>query len=355
LSGGLDSSSIVTTVDLIAPIEKRSVQAQLKTFSSCFEDPRFDEREYIEEVLKKTQAEPNYVFPQPNEFLAEIDNLLWHQEEPFRGSGIYAQWCVMRRARERGAIVMLDGQGGDELLCGYRKFHIFYLTELFKRRRLIRLLSETSSFVSSPEILETLNIRHGLRYVGVGRRLQNVQSLLRPDFQKRFSERVWELGYDGGLSHRIKADLTQFSLPVLLRYEDKNSMAHSVEARLPFLDYRLVEAIASFPLDQKIRHGWTKYVLRKALKGILPEKIRLRKSKLGFVTPEEEWFKHTLSDRVKDTFSKAQFLAEYIEVSKLQQRYERYRAGLTPDTSEFFFRFFILELWGQRFMLRVKN
>jgi asparagine synthase (glutamine-hydrolysing) len=95
--------------------------------------------------------------------------------------------------------------------------------------------------------------------------------------------------------------------------------------------------------------------LRKALKGILPEKIRLRKSKLGFVTPEEEWFKHTLSDRVKDTFSKAQFLAEYIEVSKLQQRYERYRAGLTPDTSEFFFRFFILELWGQRFMLRVKN
>lgn len=352
LSGGLDSSAIVTVANnLMFPTERCDVHARQKTFSSCFDDPRFDEREYIQEVLQATQAEANYIFPQPDEFLAELDDLLWHQEEPFRSSSIYAQWCVMRRARERGIIVMLDGQGGDELLCGYRKFYIFYLMELLKRCQIGRLLSEGLGFLGSLEILGTLNIRHGLRYFALGRHIQGMQSIFLPEFQKRFAHRIWDVGYNGGLSQRIKTDITQFSLPVLLRYEDKNSMAHSVEARLPFLDYRLVETVATFPIDQKMRRGWTKYVMRQALKDILPEKIRLRKSKLGFVTPEDEWFKQTLSDRVKESFERARFLPEYISVNSLQERYARYRAGQTTDTSEFFFRFFILELWGRRFII----
>lgn len=354
LSGGLDSSAIVTIANnLMFPNERRDVQAHQKTFSSCFDDPRFDEREYIKEVLEATQAESNPVFPQVDQFLNEMEDLIWHQEEPFRSSSIYAQWCVMRRARERGIIVMLDGQGGDEQLCGYRKFYILYLMELLKRRRLGRGLLEFASFISAWEILKTLNLRHGLRYFGLGRHFQGLPTLLRSEFQRRHTARVWPLG-SGTLSQRIKTDLTQFSLPVLLRYEDKNSMAHSVEARLPFLDHRLVEAIASFPLDQKIRRGWTKYVMRQALTGTLPEKIRLRKSKLGFVTPEDEWFKGDLSARVHRIFENVLFLDEYVDMYRLRDRYTRYRAGQTPDTSEFFFRFFILELWGRRFIVESK-
>jgi asparagine synthase (glutamine-hydrolysing) len=356
LSGGLDSSAIVTVANkLLFPPEQRDVQERHKTFSSCFPDPRFDEREYIEEVVRTTQVEANYIFPQAKEFLAELENLVWHQEEPFRSSSIYAQWCVMRRARERGIIVMLDGQGGDELLCGYRKFYIFYLMELLKQRRIGRLLLEGFAFLSSPEILGTLNIRHGLRYFALGQRIQGTESIFLPEFRRRFAQRIWGVGYNGNLSQRIKTDITQFSLPVLLRYEDKNSMAHSVEARLPFLDHRLVEAIATFPMDQKMRRGWTKYVLRQALKGILPEKIRLRKSKLGFVTPEDEWFKQTLSNHVEKIFAQACFLPEYINVNSLRERYARYRSGQTTDTSEFFFRFFILELWGRRFIIKFRK
>ena len=356
LSGGLDSSAIVTVANkLLFPKERCNVQERHKTFSSCFADPRFDEREYIEEVVRATQVEANYIFPQADDFVAELEHLIWHQEEPFRSSSIYAQWCVMRRARERGIIVMLDGQGGDELLCGYRKFYVFYLMELLKRRKIGHLLSEGFGFLSSPEVLGTFNIQHGLRYFALGRHIQGIQSIFLPEFRRRFAQRVWDVGYNGGLSQRIKADITQFSLPVLLRYEDKNSMAHSVEARLPFLDHRLVEVIATFPIEQKMRRGWTKYVLRQALKDILPEKIRLRKSKLGFVTPEDEWFKKTLSDHVKEIFARAYFLPNYINVNSLQERYERYRSGRTTDTSEFFFRFFILELWGRRFIIKFRE
>lgn len=353
LSGGLDSSSIVTVANSLMVLEKQlDSQARQKTFSACFDNPALDEREYIEEVLQATGAEAHYVFPQANQFLSELEDLIWHQEEPFRSSSIYAQWCVMRRAREQGVIVMLDGQGGDELLCGYRKFYIFYFKELLKRDK-IRLLSEFVKFASSWEILKTLNILQGMRYLGGTRYTQGIQALLQPEFRKQHIERVWPLS-SGSLGQRIKADITQFSLPVLLRYEDKNSMAHSVEARLPFLDYRLVEMVSSLPLDQKIRHGWTKYILRQALRGVLPEKIRLRKSKLGFATPEDDWFKRDLQPVIQQVFESPLFLNKYIDIRKLQDLYTKYQQGRTLYTSEFFFRFFILELWARCFIIKQK-
>lgn len=348
LSGGLDSSSIVT----IASPFIQNAQGSQKTFSACFDDRSFDEREYIQEVVQTTRAEAHYVFPKADHFLDELDDLIWHQEEPFRSSSIYAQWCVMRCAREQGVIVILDGQGGDELLCGYRKFYLFYFKELLKHDKL-RLLPEFIKFVSSWEILKTLNILQGLRYVGINRQIQGIHTLLHPEFQKRHKERIWLLSSDS-IGQRIKADIKQFSLPVLLRYEDKNSMAHSVEARLPFLDHRLVEMVASLPLDQKIRRGWTKYILRQALKGVLPEKIRLRKSKLGFATPEDDWFKKDLSTFVHQIFESPLFISEYVNKRKLLDEYTNYQQKWTLYTSEFFFRFFILELWARRFILALK-
>jgi asparagine synthase (glutamine-hydrolysing) len=349
LSGGLDSSSIVTVANmLLFPQEKIGAQQQQKTFSACFDDPRYDERAYIQEVLRQTHATSHYVFPQPEGFKQELDYLLWHQEEPFRSSSIYAQWCVMRQARGRGVIVMLDGQGGDEQLCGYRKFYVFYLRELLRHRHFLRFGLETLKFLGSPETLHTLNVRRGLHYSAIGQRLQNISTLLRADFAKRFAARHWALCYGEDMAGRIKTDITQFSLPALLRYEDKNSMAHSIEARLPFLDFRLVELLAGFPLEQKIYHGWTKYVLRQGLRGILPERIRQRKSKLGFATPEDTWFRQTLHAQIQETFARAEFLPNYVDCTALLERYKRYLSGRSIDTSEFFFRFFILEHWGQR-------
>ncbi|MGQ9648458.1 MAG: asparagine synthase (glutamine-hydrolyzing), partial [Thermodesulfobacteriota bacterium] len=353
LSGGLDSSSIVcVTNTLMFPNGNSSASDRQKTFSSCFENKRFDEREYIEEVIRKTQAEKNYIFPTPEGFLEELDELLSHQEEPFGGTSVYAQWLVMKKARDKGVIVMLDGQGGDEQLCGYRKFYIFYLLELAKKRKYARLVSEFARFFFSIDVLKTLNLRKGLRYFELGNKVLGVSALLNDDFKKEFAERQSKFGYRGDLGQRIKEDLFQFSLPVLLRYEDKNSMAHSVEARLPFLDYRLVEMIASLPLSMKMKDGWTKYVLRQAMSGILPEKIRQRRSKLGFVTPEDVWFRNTVISRtVSSAFSEPAFIGRYVRAERLIGHFHRYLANWSVDTSEFFFRFFVLELWGRRFIL----
>jgi len=351
LSGGLDSSSIVCVANrLMYPNVNSHASGRQKTFSSCFEERRFDEREYIEGIIRNTQAEKNYVFPTSDGFLEELDELLWHQEEPFGGTSIYAQWLVLKKARESGVTVMLDGQGGDEQLGGYRKFYIFYLLKLLRSGRYGKMLWESLNFFSSSEILRTLNFRAGLRYFSMGAKLLGVDNLFGEDFKRKFKDREAEFDSRGNVGQRIKEDLFSFSLPVLLGYEDRNSMAHSVEARLPFLDYRLVEKLASFPLTQKMRNGWTKYVLRNAMKGILHEKVRLRRSKLGFDTPEDQWFKQSLFAMVKDVFQSSTFLPNYIDVRRLLDYFDRYSARTSLYQSQFFFRFFVLELWARKFL-----
>jgi asparagine synthase (glutamine-hydrolysing) len=154
------------------------------------------------------------------------------------------------------------------------------------------------------------------------------------------------------LGERVKADLTRFSLPSLLRYEDKNSMAFSREARVPFLDYRLVEYVAGLPLNLKLRDGWTKYCLRRGGQHKMPEPILTRKDKLGFATPEDDWFRQTLADHFGDTFIQAVFLPEFVNLSALKREFEAYVNGQRPLlSSDFFFRFYILEHWAQSFLL----
>jgi asparagine synthase (glutamine-hydrolysing) len=351
LSGGLDSSSVVCVANrLLFPNGNGTAQERQKTFSSCFAEKRFDERDYIEQVIERTHVEKNYVFPSAEEFMGDLDRIIWHQEEPFAGSSIYAQWAVMKRAHERDVTVMLDGQGGDEQLGGYRKFYIFYLLKLLRSRRIARLAIESLGFFSSSDVLKTLNIRLGLGYLGLDARLLGVHELLREPFRERFSERELGFGYQEDLGQRIREDIVKFSLPVLLRYEDKNAMAHCVETRLPFLDYRLVELLASFPLTQKMHKGWTKYVLRRAMKGVLPPRVLYRKTKLGFDTPEDQWFRQFLRPTVRDVFRHASFLQQYADLGRLRQIFDRFSSGLSLCPSRFLFRFFIVELWAKKFL-----
>jgi asparagine synthase (glutamine-hydrolysing) len=350
LSGGLDSSSIVCVAnDLMFPDGNAGAHERQKTFSACYENSKIDERKYIEEVISKTNAERNYVFPSAEGFAEELKSLLWHQEEPFGGTNIYAQWCVMKAVRQRGVKVVLDGQGADEQLGGYRKFYIFYFYELLKNRKYIDLANEFMRFFLSAGILKTLNIKYGARYFKVGNRILGIDNLLSEGLKRKVSERKMDYGYKGSLAELIKEDLFRYSLPVLLRYEDKNSMSHSVEARLPFLDYRLVEKLSSFPLSQKMNRGWTKRILRDATMGILPEKIRLRKTKRGFSTPEGDWIKGALSGLVKKTVEKPLFLSNYVMKKPLLDYCENLMAGKPFHQPRILFRFFIVESWGRAF------
>jgi asparagine synthase (glutamine-hydrolysing) len=348
LSGGLDSSSIVC-------LAARHLAAgggghRMQTFSACFEDRRFDEREYAAPVIDSTGAEPNLIFPSGEGLRAALERLLAHQGEPFAAPGVYSQWEVFRAARAKRVPVLLDGQGADEQLAGYRKFLYFYLQELWRRRRLGRLAREALFHVTSAEVLRTTSPSSGLRYLGgklgfldPGKGLwataQADPGRTRPDF-----------GLGGGLGGRFRKDLSTFSLPALLRYEDRNSMAHSVESRLPFLDYRVVEFLATVPFAMKIRDGWTKYILRQALKGILPERVRRRKSKLGFSTPEDEWMRVSLKDLALDAFAAPRAISRFVDPGVLMGSFEEFLNGRSRISSTVFFRFLVAELWSRKFL-----
>ena len=178
-------------------------------------------------------------------------------------------------------------------------------------------------------------------------------SVLQNSWAGPFKADPLQIGVNHSLGERIKADLTRFSLPVLLRYEDKNSMAFAREARVPFLDYRLVEYVAGLPLNLKLRDGWTKYCLRRGVQSLVPDSILRRRDKIGFATPEDDWFRQFLKDDIRHTFAQAVLLSEFVKIPELQRHFEAYLLGQRPLLSgEFFFRFFILEQWARSFLYK---
>ena len=156
-----------------------------------------------------------------------------------------------------------------------------------------------------------------------------------------------ELGLQDSLGHRIQADLMKFSLPILLRYEDRNSMAFGIESRVPFLDHPLVEWLGTLPADMKLDGGWTKRILREALKGILPEKVCTRKSKLGFSAPETEWLAGPLADWLQGQLNKSRFLEDVVNVDGVRQLLkQRIEGDRSLELQNILFRLAIYESWA---------
>jgi len=357
LSGGLDSSSIVCLANKLL-FADRVVSLELigekqKTFSACFDDSRFDEQQYIESVLSVTSAEANYTFPNPKNLLNELPKLIWHQDEPFGSTSIYAQWCVMKIASERGVRVLLDGQGGDEMLAGYHTFFDAYWAALAGRGRAGKLLQEWSSYRRLFGVSPAYLFQHtlfALAPAGLQRRVRSQRGSpgMNPQFAGEFSNRHPDenIEYAGNsLSQRLYLFITKTSLPGLLHYEDRNSMAHSIEARVPFLDYRLVEYAFSLPDEQKIKRGYTKAVLRNAMKDTLPENIRMRTDKMGFVTPERVWLSNDLRNWLDDVVNSSSFRAcEYFDHAQIARLIDEHFAG-KRDLGFMLWRWVNLELW----------
>ena len=300
LSGGLDSSSIVCLVNTILQ-EEYNLHPQ-KTFSAYSHYKRFDESEYIEEIIKHTNVIGHYTYPKLDDLVEELNEIIWHQDEPFGSTSIYAQWEVFKLVKKHQVKVMLDGQGSDEQLAGYTGFHSVRFYELLKNYRLLTLWKELRLCkrlhrISFPtkllldQLLPDL-IKQPLR------KLLKKQTTSAPWLNLKFlntNERDPNQIRNPAVCPLQKlcySQVTRTSLPMLLHFEDRDSMAHSIEARTPFLDYRLVEFTQSLPTDYKLSDGVSKQVLRSGLKGVLPEKIRRRISKLAFATPEEEWVRN---------------------------------------------------------------
>ncbi len=345
LSGGLDSTTIVSFMSELLQADvpdAASLRGQLKTFSAVFDGDPIDERAFIEIAVESTGADTTYTNPTSHEFVGELRDFIWHQEEPIVSTGPYAQWCVMRSAREQ-VTVLLDGQGGDELIAGYVPYQLVYLRQLRRQRRWAELRHEGER---SRDVLWPL----ARRRLKQRRKQLPTRKLLRQSFLARTTDPGYGRSQDD-LKERLLQDLLTYSLPCLLRYEDRNSMAFSIESRVPYLDQELVDHILSLPDDAIIRDGWSRWILRAALKGTLPERIRLRRWKVGFTTPEMRWIKAR----------RAAFTSLYQSPSFQSRPYwdgaavvSAFRACCRGEVEEsmFFWRAANIELWLREFVDR---
>jgi asparagine synthase (glutamine-hydrolysing) len=353
LSGGLDSSSIVCLANRLMfngeSIDLSLVGKRQKTFSSCFEDPAYDERKFIELVIDQTGAEKNYIFSKDEELFKELSKLIWHQDEPFGSTSIYAQWNVMRFAKERGVIVLLDGQGGDELLAGYLPSFYFLLRHALKRCDIKRIFKEMNGLLKNRMLVANQLITRMVNILFP--RLKGGFEWSKEDFRKKYFRSFSKpVKFEHDLDNYLYYIFRYLKLPALLHYEDRNSMAFSLETRLPFLDYRLIEYIFSLPSEQKIDKGVTKVILRNAMKGTIPEKISNRTDKMGFVTPEGVWFKTTLRNEIYEIITSKSFAERgYFDVSKVKKGFDEHCEGKI-NMNLVIWRYVNLELWLRTFI-----
>ncbi len=338
LSGGLDSSSICTVMaqqlrDHVPDTE--SLGDRLKTFSAVFPGDRIDESAYIESVLDATGADSSTVQPTDQDFIRELEAWVWHMEEPMVSSAPFAMWMVMRLAR-RQVTVTLDGQAGDELLAGYDHYPYVLLRQLLRERRYAEFAREAWLLRDIVGPLVRRRLRERGQRVDVG-------AMLSPSFARGRKPPDDDRVADD-LKRRLLQDFRTYSLPPLLRYEDRASMAHSLEARLPFLDQELVDYILTLPRSAIIHNGWTRAIVREALHGVLPRKVESRRKKIGFTTPEFRWYRRQRAV-LQSLMRSPSFRARpYWKAASIAENFRRACAG-DVEESMFFWRAVNAEVW----------
>jgi asparagine synthase (glutamine-hydrolysing) len=313
LSGGLDSSSIVCLIRREA--EMAGDHPPVHSVSACYDVKRVDERPFMEAVVEHGKTLSHWCYPRVEDAFALADRITWHQDEPYGSTSIFAQWCVFAEARHAGLKVMLDGQGADEQLAGYHGSFNYHFAKLIRQRRfstLIRGMLERRAWhgVSFRDQFRTFVLPllppDLARYVRRERQCLTQHAWLDGEIlHSHLGESALEIARESigrppiaGIGDLCVVETQSSNVPMLLHWEDRTSMGHSVEARVPFLDHRLVEFSIGIGDRHKIVGGDTKLVLRSAMKGILPEKVRCRRDKLGFATPENEWFRGPLREMV---------------------------------------------------------
>ena len=303
LSGGLDSSSIVATV-------ANKFQKNIKTFTLGFEESEVNELSYARAITDSSdKIDSTFVTFSSRQVLDLVEEMYEYHDQPFPDFSIVGQWKVMSSIKADGLRIVFDGQGGDELLAGYRKYYAFYIKSLFRNGSFITAFREISILFSSKHI-NFWNLEGIKKYLGF-----RVNNDLFSRGNVDLEIPLYRLGAND-LDDVFNQDIFKFSYPPLLAWEDTNSMAHGIESRVPFMDYELVEFLYNVPVNHKIRFGYTKTLLREALKGILPDKIYRRKSKLGFSTPQNEWM---LDREFRDDMLQRLELVEFDEIVNVKE------------------------------------
>lgn len=300
LSGGLDSSSIVAiTSELLKRKSENNFSSEC--FTAVF--PGFEKDEYL---FSKTVADhfnlrQHLVQPTADDLVSHWNKVMYHQEEPVQSSSVFTQFMVYELAKQHGITVLLDGQGADEILGGYKKYSHWFLQQLLR--------NDPAAFLREKKLLRQNNLleRWGIKNYAAAfapaftaKRLAvkaKQQALAHPFLHGAYydafaDESSYEKPVADSLDSLLFYNTFQFGLEELLHYADRNSMAHSREVRLPFLYHELVEFVFTLSPGHKIRNGFTKWVLRKSMEASLPAGIVWRKDKIGYEPPQQQWMQH---------------------------------------------------------------
>jgi asparagine synthase (glutamine-hydrolysing) len=354
LSGGLDSSAIVGLA---------SAHAQrVKTFTIYFDDgPDYDEREHAHVVVDRFGADASERLVEGGALVDELKRIVWHLDEPSLALGVYPQWHVMALARENGVKVVLDGQGGDEVFAGYTNYapqHLYGLLGTTPGRFPLEAMAlGLNQGWRTARSAATSAVAMRLRPPAAASVMDKVDAeLLAPELRRLADVshdewRLWPRVFDGWLSNVLYWELTRTRLPALLRYEDRLSMAFSIESRVPFLDHRLVELAFALPDAVKRSAGWSKYGMRRALDGLLPRSIVWRRDKKGFPTPVGRWLRDQRGaaalDLLRDPARRSRKRLPQPPLDRFIQEHVDGRA----DRSWQLWRALSLELWLEAFDL----
>ncbi len=309
LSGGLDSSSIVAVINSL-----NNNESPLKTFSAVFPGFEKDESNYIQSVTDRFPIENYQVTPSADDLIKNFEKICYHQEEPFSSSSIYAQFSIYELAAKNQIKVVLDGQGADESLAGYTRYLHWHLQQLLSRSG-FSVLNKERKLLKERNIPFYWDIRNYIAtifpsHVAIFLEKRDYRKLAaNPDIDRSFLQSLSRRGQEGiskpivtTLNDILYYNITQNGLEELLRFADRNAMAHGVEVRLPFLQHELVEYIFSLPAGYKIHEGWTKWILRKMMDKKLPQEIVWRTNKIGYEPPQNLWMQ---SPRMQDYIHEA--------------------------------------------------
>jgi len=290
-----------------------------------------------------------YIRPTSETFFDELHDFVEAMDEPIPSTSPYAQYKVMQLANKH-AVVTLDGQGADEQLAGYHYFYGFYFKELLGRLAFGKLFSEISYYIKQQKSLYGVK---ALVFFLLPEKLKiklkvKKTSYIQNSFYQNFNTRN-RLASELYGSVTLKDSLFnhfEYKLEHLLKWADLNSMRFSIESRMPFLDYRFVEQTLSLSSDDYIKKGTTKYILRESMKGILPEKIRLRYDKIGFATPEDEWFRESFfQEMIEKVLNNPNAkLKRYIDTDKAMAMYKKH-LNHEINCSKDIWKWINLDLW----------
>lgn len=357
LSGGLDSSAIVGCAS-------KKFGRKMHTFSSVYTDKECNEEMYIRKVNEKWQTIPHYIRPDDYEdnFTTYVEDLMYHHDQPTGGASLYSQYMVMKGVQGNVKVV-LDGQGADELFAGYIPHYAYYVEDLINKNsfwtkcRAIKMLvivkkewPEDIGCFSTNKIVKLVGVKNSFLFQNdkqiKGMKVKRSVKLFTDDFLDKVNDsyKNKEIKCSTVLNTKLCNDVIKRSIPALLHNEDGNSMAFSIESRVPFLDYRIVEFGIALDGKYKIRNQWTKWIIRKACKDYLPKEIAKRKNKMGFPAPFERWLREGKSkEEIKEVIYA--FGDRNIVTKEAIDQYYRAHINREMDFSSILFRFYSMELW----------